>query len=77
MFICRGNNEKVLRQCMAYGNHKMAGRDRPVNELYEDEKRHLLALPDTDFSNVQPSGGRVDKYATVIVDKNRYSVPSR
>ncbi len=36
-----------------------------------------MALPDTDFSNVQPSGGRVDKYATMIVDKNRYSVPSR
>jgi len=70
-------NEKVLRQCMAYGNHKMAGRDRMVNELYEEEKAHLLALPDTAFSNVQPSEGRVDKYATVIVDKNRYSVPSR
>jgi transposase len=70
-------NEKVLRQCLAYGNHKMAGRDRTVNELYEEEKRHLLALPDAAFSNVQSTGGRVDKYATVIVDKNRYSVPSR
>ena len=70
-------NEKVLRQCMAYGNHKMAGRDRTVNELYDEEKAHLLALPDTAFSNVQASGGRADKYATVIVDKNRYSVPSR
>ncbi|MDD5170835.1 MAG: IS21 family transposase [Syntrophales bacterium] len=70
-------NEKVLRQCLAYGNHRMAGRERTVNELYEEEKAHLLALPDTAFSNVQPSGGRVDKYATVIVDKNRYSVPSR
>ena len=70
-------NEKVLRQCMAYGSHKMAGRDRTVNELYEEEKAHLLVLPDTAFSNVQPSGGRADKYATVIVDKNRYSVPSR
>jgi transposase len=71
-------NEKVLRQCMAYGNHKMAGRDRTVNELYEEEKAHLLVLPEVAFSNVQiPAGGRADKYATVIVDKNRYSVPSR
>lgn len=70
-------NEKVLRQCMAYGSHKIAGRDRTVNELYEEEKAHLLALPDTSFNNVQLSGGRADKYATVIVDKNRYSVPSR
>ena len=69
-------NEKILRQCVAFGNHKMAGRDRKVNELYEEEKEHLLSLPETVFSNVQASSGRIDKYATVIVDKNRYSVPS-
>jgi hypothetical protein len=47
-----------------------------VNELYEEEKEHLLALPEAAFSNLQTSSGRADKYATVIVDKNRYSVPS-
>jgi len=70
-------NEKLLRQCLAYGDHRIAGRERTVTELYEEEKGHLLALPEIAFSNVQPLGGRVDKYATVIVDKNRYSVPSR
>lgn len=70
-------NEKILRQCVSYGNHKMAGRDRTVNELYEEEKGHLLSLPEAVFSNVKTSAGRADKYATVIVDKNRYSVPSR
>ena len=70
-------NEKIVRQCLAYGNHKMSGRDRKVNELYEDEKEHLLALPEESFSNVRTCDGRADKYATVIVDKNRYSVPSR
>ena len=70
-------NEKILRQCVAYGNHKMAGRDRKVSELYEDEKAHLLSLPAEAFSNVHTCNGRADKYATVIVDKNRYSVPSR
>ena len=70
-------NETILRQCVAYGNHKVAGRDRSVNELYEEEKGHLLALADEVFSNVRITDGRDDKYATVIVDKNRYSVPSR
>lgn len=70
-------NEKVLRQCIAHGDHKMAGRDRSVNELFEEEKTHLLPLPPIPFNNVQPSNSRVDKYATVIVDKNRYSVPTR
>src|SRR4030065_1415612 len=54
----------------------MAGRDRTVNELYEEEKGRLLTLPEAVFSNIQTSGSRADKYATVIVDKNRYSVPS-
>ena len=70
-------NEKVLWQCVAYGKHKMAGRDLTVSELYEDEKQHLLAPPQAVFSNVKTSAGRADKYATVIVDKNRYSIPSR
>jgi transposase len=29
-------NEKVLRQCVSYGNHKMAGRDRTVTERHAD-----------------------------------------
>jgi len=70
-------NEKVLQQCIAYGRHKMAGRDRAVNELYEQEKGHLLDLPEQAFQNVQMSDGKADKYATVVVDKNRYSVPTR
>lgn len=69
-------NEKILKQCMGYGDHRIAGREMKVNDLYEQEKAHLLALPDTDFSNEKVTDSRVDKYATVIVDKNRYSVPS-
>ncbi len=69
-------NDRVLGQCFDYGEHRMAGRDRTVNELYEGEKERLLTLPEAVFSNIQTSGSRADKYATVIVDKNRYSVPS-
>lgn len=69
-------NEKILKRCLAYGSHKMAGRDRTVNALYEEEKRHLVPLPPEGFSNVKGCEGRADKYATVVVDKNRYSVPS-
>jgi len=69
-------NEKLLKNCLAYGAHRLAGREQPVNELYEAEKKHLIALPEIPFSNVQTSCGKVDKYATVIIDKNRYSVPT-
>ena len=70
-------NEEILRRCVQYGQHKMAGREHTVETLYEMERQHLLSLPEQEFSNVQSSDGKVDKYATVIVDKNRYSVPSR
>jgi transposase len=69
-------NQKLLQECMAYGDHRIAGRQHTVNELYEQEKGHLLSLPDIAYSNLETVGGKVDKYATVMADKNRYSVPA-
>lgn len=69
-------NERLLEQCLLYGSHRMAGREKRVDELYEQEKQHLLALPQVPFSNLDVCSGKVDKYSTVIVDKNRYSVPT-
>lgn len=69
-------NEKIFARCLAYGNHKIAGRDKTVNELYEQEKAFLICCPEEPFANVRTWDGRVDKYATVSVDKNRYSVPT-
>ena len=70
-------NEKLLKQCLAYGEHRLQGRDKTVEELFEQEKAHLLPLPEVPFSNIQTTEGKVDRYCTVIVDKNRYSVPTR
>ena len=69
-------SEKVLGQCVVYGDHKMSGRERTVSVLFEEEKHQLLPLTHIAFSNIQTHNGRVDKYATVMVDKNHYSVPS-
>jgi len=69
-------NRKLLQDCLSYGDHRIAGREHTVNELYEKEKDHLLSIPDIAFSNLETSSGKVDKYATVVVDKNRYSVPT-
>ena len=68
-------NEKILGDCLAYGSHKMAGRSESVTKLFEAEKVHLLEPPEIAYSNIQPGDARVDKYATVMIDKNRYSVP--
>jgi len=69
-------NQKLLQECLSYGEHRIAGRENTVNELYEQEKGHLLSLPGIALSNLETAGGKVDKYATVMVDKNRYSVPA-
>lgn len=70
-------NEDLLEQCLLYGSHHMAGSEKSVDELYEQEKQHLLALPQLPFSNLDVCSGKVNKYSTVICDKNRYSVPTR
>jgi transposase len=69
-------NDRLLEECLAYGEHRIRGREGTVNELFAGEQARLLALPAAPFSITQITSGKVDTYATVIVDKNRYSVPS-
>jgi len=69
-------NEKLLEDCIRYGDHRIAGREDTVRVLFEKEREHLLALPDVPFSNVRLIEGKVGHYGTVIADKNHYSAPS-
>ena len=48
-----------------------------MNEFFLEEQAVLLPRPTMPFSLTQIAGGKVDPYATVRVDKNRCSVPSR
>lgn len=70
-------NEKMLKECFHYGHHRLKGREKNVNEFFEEEKSHLLILPEIPYSNLLTLGGKTDKYATVTVEKNRYSVPCK
>ena len=70
-------NRKLVEQCQAYGGHTISGREHTVDELFALEKNQLLAMPEHVFSNQLSLSGKVDKFGTVIVDKNRYSVPSK
>ena len=51
-------------------------RTQPVHALFEQERPHLLSVPEPGFRNVESVSCKVDKYATVRVDLNRYSVPT-
>ena len=68
-------NNRLLSNCIAYGNHVISGKTASVNELFENEKKHLIKLPPAQFDNLQVLDGNVDKYLTVLTDKNHYSVP--
>jgi hypothetical protein len=70
-------NEQLLSECVAYGKHRIKGRPATVNELFEGEKAYLIAIPSGPFSNTQVVESKINHYATAIVDKNRYSVPTR
>ena len=69
-------NARLLTECQNYGSHTIKGREHTVEVLYEAEKEHLLSLPAAVFCNQQTLTAKVDKYATVVVDKNRYSTPT-
>ncbi|KPA16904.1 transposase [Candidatus Magnetomorum sp. HK-1] len=68
-------NDNLLLSCIAYGNHVVNGKEKCVSELFDREKKHLLKLPSIPYENLQIADGKVDKYLTVLVDKNHYSVP--
>jgi transposase len=70
-------NERLHKACHEYGRHRISGREKTVMELFQEETGSLLPLPDVPFSNLTTHEGRVDKYATVMLDKNHYSVPTR
>lgn len=70
-------NEKILHNCLEYGTHRIDGREKTVDELFEEEKAHLLTIPSHPFSNIGTVDSKVNPYATVVLDKNRYSVPTR
>jgi transposase len=70
-------NTQVLQQCVRYGSHHLSGRDQSVQELFEQERSHLLALPRVRFTTGRTLTCKVNKYATVLVDRNHYSVPTQ
>ncbi len=69
-------NDRLVEECLSYGSHRIAGREGTVRELHEAEREVLIPLPRHPYGNEQTVPVKADKYATVMVDKNRYSVPA-
>jgi len=68
-------NETIVKECINYGTHRISGKSKSVNELFEEEKAKLIPNPPKPYSNVYCLTGIIDKYSTLLIDKNHYSVP--
>jgi transposase len=69
-------NDFLLEKCLAHDLHLTAGLERTVGELYEEEIPKLLQLPRMPYRNYKLHSAMVDKYLTVRINRNRYSVPA-
>lgn len=49
-------------------------KDRTIDQVFAEEKRHLLALPVSPFDGYQGNAARVSSQLLVSFDRNRYSV---
>ncbi len=68
-------NRRLVEQCKSYGCHRISGREKSVREFFEDERSSLIPEPAIPFNNIQITQGKIDHYSTVVIDRNRYSVP--
>ena len=70
-------NERLHERFQAQGRRRIRGREdaRSIDERFEAERGRLLPLPETPFENTKILRVRADRYQTVNVDRNRYSVP--
>jgi len=66
-------NQFLLTECMKLNNQVISNGTIPM-EVFKEEQRHLLPNHPM-FESCIYSENRVDKYSTIIVSQNHYSVP--
>ena len=69
-------NDFLLEKCLSHDLRIISGQERTIGELYEEERPRLLPLPKMIYRNYKLHSAMVDKYLTVRVNRNRYSVPA-
>ncbi len=68
-------NREILRRCLKYREHKIAGREQTVGEMFMTTKVMLTSLPRYRFDPSKSITQRVSDFSTVRYDYNHYSVP--
>ncbi|MDA8441990.1 MAG: IS21 family transposase [Peptococcaceae bacterium] len=68
-------NAEILRRCLKYREHRIAGRDQTVGEMALTTRVRLTKLPRYRFDPSKSITQRVSDFSTVRFDYNHYSVP--
>ena len=68
-------NNELLRRCRKYRGHKIVGRQYSVGTMAEVAAKKMIPLPKYRFDPSKSILARVDDFATVRFDHNKYSVP--
>jgi len=68
-------NEELLRLCDDDHDRKHYEQDALIRELWEDEKQHLLTLPEYEYEVFRYDSLKVDKYGFIKVDTVKYGLP--
>ena len=68
-------NALLLRRCIDYRRHHIAGKPATVGDMFDKEKAALRPLPGYKFETAKCASVRVNAYSTVRFNTNDYSVP--
>jgi len=70
-------NAFLMEKCVEYLKYPVPDSDLTVGEALEEERKHLLPLPEEDYDVAHVTYARASKQALVRFDNHRYSVPAR
>ncbi|MBS3937116.1 MAG: IS21 family transposase [Peptococcaceae bacterium] len=70
-------NAEILRRCLQYRKHRIAGRNQTVGEMILAAQVKMASLPRYRFDPSRTITAKADDYATVRFDSNNYSIPAK
>jgi len=69
-------NDLLLARCQADDSRTVHGQERPIGEMWAQERPYLRALPERDFDCGVVRSVTLNGYSQVEFETNRYSVPA-
>lgn len=69
-------NAHLLAACQADDQRRVAGQPKPIGQMWQEELAALRPLPAEDYPCHTTRAVTLTPYSQVIIDTNRYSVPT-